>query len=197
MSHTVQTAVTLNNLSSNVAHALDVQTGLNAQLKGGLMVVNQRIDLVQEQVDTLWQMAQLGCQWKYAGLCVTSNQYENYTRIANLSKQLSQYLLGNWTGEFDTMMEQLRISIVARNSTRVDAGLATGLSSWITAVMNHLKEWAGMAAMAALMCLAALVCLWYFCRLKKEHNYHKAMVYQALVAMDSGEEPSVWLTSLK
>ena len=86
MSHTVQTAATLNNLSSNVAHALDTQAGLNAQLRGGLMVVNQRIDLVQEQIDILWQLAQLGCQWKYAGLCVTSIQYENYTRAANLSK---------------------------------------------------------------------------------------------------------------
>ena len=62
MSHTVQTAQTLNNLLANVAHALDVQKGINAQLKGDLMVFNQRIDLVQEQIDTLWQIAQLGCQ---------------------------------------------------------------------------------------------------------------------------------------
>lgn len=92
MSHTVQTAQTLNNLSANVALALDVQKGTNAQLKGGLMVTNQRIDLVQEQIDVLWQLAQLGCQWKYAGLCVTSIQYENFTHAANLSKQLSSYL---------------------------------------------------------------------------------------------------------
>ena len=31
------------------------------------MVINQRIDLVQEQIDVLWQLAQLGCQWKYEG----------------------------------------------------------------------------------------------------------------------------------
>lgn len=46
LSSTVQTAVTLNNLSATVAHALDVQTSLNSQVKGGLMIVNQRIDLV-------------------------------------------------------------------------------------------------------------------------------------------------------
>ena len=81
------------------------------------MVVNQRIDLVQEQIDTLWQLAQLGCQWKYAGLCVTSIQYENYTRVANLSKQLSSYLLGNWNSEFKVLMTDLRIAIVTVNST--------------------------------------------------------------------------------
>lgn len=53
MSQSVQTAQTLNNLSSTVAQALDVQTAINAQMKGGLMVVNQRIDLVQEQMDVL------------------------------------------------------------------------------------------------------------------------------------------------
>lgn len=53
MSQSLQTAHALNNLSSNVAQALDVQTSVNAQLRGGLMVVNQRIDLVQEQIDTL------------------------------------------------------------------------------------------------------------------------------------------------
>ena len=155
MSHTVQTAATLNNLSSNVAHALDTQAGLNAQLRGGLMVVNQRIDLVQEQIDTLWQLAQLGCQWKYADLCVTSIQYENYTRAANLSKQLSSYLLGNWTSEFEVLMTDLRIAIVTVNSTRVNSGLATGLSSWIAVAMNRLKEWAGMGTMAGLLVLVS------------------------------------------
>lgn len=55
------------------------------------MVVNQRIDLVQEQIDVLWQLAQLGCEWKMSGLCVTSVQYENFTHAANLSKQLSSF----------------------------------------------------------------------------------------------------------
>lgn len=57
MSHTVQTAQTLNNLSASVAQALEAQTGIDGQLKGGLMVVNQQIDLVQEHLDVLWQLA--------------------------------------------------------------------------------------------------------------------------------------------
>ncbi|KAK7809794.1 hypothetical protein U0070_008444, partial [Myodes glareolus] len=51
------------------------------------------------------------------------------------------HLLGSWTGEFDAVMEQLRVAIITVNSTRVDAGMAEGLSSWISAAMNHLKEW--------------------------------------------------------
>ncbi|KAL6086469.1 hypothetical protein STEG23_013438, partial [Scotinomys teguina] len=48
---------------------------------------------------------------------------------------------GNWTGEFDNLMDQLRVAIVTVNSTWVNAGLVEGLSSWISAEMNHLKEW--------------------------------------------------------
>lgn len=36
------------------------------------MLVNQHIDLVREQLDILWQLAQLGCEQKLPGLCVTS-----------------------------------------------------------------------------------------------------------------------------
>lgn len=43
MSTSVQTAAALNNLSANVAQALDVQSSINAQLKGGIMILNQRI----------------------------------------------------------------------------------------------------------------------------------------------------------
>ena len=83
MSTSVQTASKLNELSKNVATALDAQSTIDAQLKGGLIIVKQRIDLVQ--IDTLWQLAQLGYKMKYPGLCVTSIQYENFTRAANLS----------------------------------------------------------------------------------------------------------------
>ena len=119
------------------------KASINGQIKGGLMVVNQRIDLVQEQIDTLWQIAQLGCEWKVSGLCVTSVYYNNYSQAANLSKELSSYLTGNWSRSFDSLMKELRVSITMVNSPRVDALLAEGFSSWILQAMSHLKEWAG------------------------------------------------------
>ncbi|KAL6038664.1 hypothetical protein STEG23_001649 [Scotinomys teguina] len=43
--------------------------------------------------------------------------------VATLSPQ------SNWTGEFDNLMDQLRVAIVTVNSTRVNAELVEGLSS--------------------------------------------------------------------
>ena len=82
--------------------------------------MNQRIDLVQKQLDVLWQIAQLGCKQKFPGLCVTSIQYEKFTRTANLSKSLFQYMLQNWTAEFEQTLRELRLAIIQVNSTRLD-----------------------------------------------------------------------------
>ena len=161
LSSSIQTASTLNNLSANVAHALDLQTSLNAQVKGSLMIVNQRIDLVQEQVDTLWQLAHLGCEWKMQGL-----QYSNFTRAANLSKSLSSFLLQNWSLEFEDTLKELRLAVTHVNSTRVDISFASGISAWMASAMNHLKEWAGMGALAGLLVLVSLVCLWCLCKIR-------------------------------
>ena len=90
------------------------------------MLVNQQIDLVQEQVNILWQMAQLGCEHKLPSLCITSVQFENFTRAANLSKALSCYLLQNWTIEFEQTLWELRIAILQVNSTRLDLSLTEG-----------------------------------------------------------------------
>ncbi|KAL6032851.1 hypothetical protein STEG23_031061 [Scotinomys teguina] len=197
MSHSVQTAHVLNNLSQATTEALDKVSSINNQLKGGLMIVNQRIDLIQEQIDTLWQLAQLGCEWKMPGLCVTSVQYQNYSRAANLSKSLSSYLLGNWTGEFDRMMAQLRMSIVMVNSTRVDPGLANGLTSWIITAMSHLKEWAGLGALSAIMVLIFVLCLWCLCRFRSQQRRTVAMLAQAFAALEAGEPAQVWLATLR
>ena len=74
---------------------LSNETGVGAQLKGGLMILNQRLDLVEEQISVLYQLAQLGCERKLGALCITSVLYEKFTHAANLSRQLSLYLAGN------------------------------------------------------------------------------------------------------
>ena len=106
--------------------------------------MNQRIDLVQEQLDALWQIAQLGCEQKFPGLCVTSIQYEKFTRAANLLKGLSQYMLQNWTAEFEQTLRELRIAIIQVNSTHLDLSLTKGLPNWISSAFSFFKKWVGL-----------------------------------------------------
>ena len=104
---TVQTAAAINNLSVGVAEALDIQDNINSQLKAGIMLLNQRVDLLQEQADIMMELVQLGCEWKYSGLCVTSIPFVNASRAAQLSRNISQYLTGNWSQRFDGLVREL------------------------------------------------------------------------------------------
>ena len=77
------------------------------------------------------------------------------------------------------------MSIVTINSTRMDVSLATGL-----------KEWAGMGALAGLMVLASLFCLWMLCRLRTTQQHEKMMMH-AFMAIEAGQSPAAWLAALR
>lgn len=192
----IKSATELNNLAESVSSALDHQSTLDGKLKGGIMVLNQRVDLVEEQLDVLWQLAQLGCERKFRALCITSIQYENFTRAANLSRSLSQYLSGNWSQDFDGTLEELRQEITHINSTRLDISVAEGLSSWFHRALSHVKEWAGMAGMGVFMLGGLMLLLWLLCRLRAQHRQDKVILAQALMAVDIGASPQVWLNML-
>jgi hypothetical protein len=82
-------------------------------------------------VDILIELAQLGCEWKYPGLCVTSIPFVNASCAAHLSHTISQYLTGNGSQHFDGLVRELSQSIVHINSSHVDISMAEGLASSI------------------------------------------------------------------
>lgn len=53
----------------------------------------------------------------------------------------------------DHLLQDLRTAIVHMDSTRVDLSLASGL-------MNHLKEWASIGTVVALLILVSILALW-------------------------------------
>ncbi|EGV99410.1 Envelope glycoprotein [Cricetulus griseus] len=74
----------------------------------------------------------------------------------------------------------------------MDAGLAEGLSSWISTAMNHLKEWAGIGALTGFMVLASRACLWCICRMRVSQRRNVAMIIQAFTAVGAGQFPQAW-----
>jgi len=113
----VQTAAAVSNLSTGIAEALDFQGNINSQLKAGILLLYQRVDLLQEQADIMMELMQLGCEWKYSGLCVTSVSFVNVSRAAQISHNISQDLTGIWSQHFDGLVQELRQPIVHINST--------------------------------------------------------------------------------
>ena len=120
------------------------------------MLVNQLIDLVQIQLDVLWQIAQLGCEQKFPGLCVISIQYVKFTRAAKLSKSLFQYMLQNWMAEFEQILRELRLQV---NSTRLDLSLTKGLPNWISSAFSFFKKWVGLILFGDTLCCGLVLLL--------------------------------------
>lgn len=60
----------------------------NTNLKAGILMVNQRVDWLQEQMNILEQLVFASCISHMLGMCVTSVQYQNFSRAANLSRAI-------------------------------------------------------------------------------------------------------------
>lgn len=145
----------------------------------------------------LWQIAQLGCENRLPGLCVTSVQYEKFTKAANLSKVLSQHILQNWSVEFDQTLRELRTAILQINSTHLDLSLTEGFVPWISSALSYFKEWVGVGLFGVLFSFGLVFILWLLCKFYNQTKRDKMMMTQALVALEQGASAGVWLAALK
>lgn len=107
-------------------------------------MVNQRVDCLQEQMNILEQLVFASCITHMAGMCVTSVQYQNFSRAANLSHAIGAMLLGNWSHDLNTKKE-LQASIVAVNNTRVEISTAKQWLEIMQGTVEFLKNWGGIA----------------------------------------------------
>jgi hypothetical protein len=141
--NSVGTASVLGDLSSNTASALAVWEGINTNLNAGILMVNQRVDWLQEQMNILeyiWKLVFASCITHMAGMCVTSVQHQNFSRAVNLSCAIGAMLLGNWSHDLDTKMKELRASIVAMNNTRVEIATTKQWMEIIQGIVGLLKN---------------------------------------------------------
>jgi hypothetical protein len=70
-------------------------------------MVNQRVDWLQDQMNILEQLVFASCITHMAGMCVTSVQYQNFSRAANLWCAIGVTQLGNRCHDLDTKMKEL------------------------------------------------------------------------------------------
>ena len=106
------------------------------------------------------------------------------------------YLKGNWSAKAEQLSRKLLLQIAKLNGTLLDPVTLGDFTSWITNAFFY-KEWAGMLAWGAVVLLGCVFCIWLLCQLKRKHAQHKAVVYQALLAVEDGASLNIWLASLK
>ena len=133
-------------------------------------MVNQRVDWLQEQMNILEQLVFASCITHMSGMCVTSVQYQNFSRAANLSRAICAMLRGSWSRELRTKMKELRASIVAVNNTHVEIATAKQWLEIIQGTVGFLKNWGGMAFWVFLLTVVCGGMLWWMAHMRRWHR---------------------------
>uniref|UniRef100_UPI004038A47E uncharacterized protein LOC143402351 n=1 Tax=Callospermophilus lateralis TaxID=76772 RepID=UPI004038A47E len=194
MANQVQTAATINQVVQQTSTILESQNTINQHILSGILAANQRIDLLQAQVEELADLVLLGCVDQRAHLCITSVRFND---SRNASRIIGEYLAGNWSMEAEDMIQSQLTQIAVLNNTRVDPVTLGQFTDWISSAFSFFKEWVGVGIFGAMCCFGMFLCLWFLCRLKARNAHDKAMIIQALAALESGNSPQVWLAQLK
>ncbi|ERE71779.1 Retroviral envelope protein containing protein [Cricetulus griseus] len=196
MAAQVQTSETINDIVEKMATTLTTLKSIDGHLKSGILIVNQRVDLLQEQVDDFVTLTSIGCVHFLSSLCITSRLANNFTENSNLSWQLSAYLQGNWSQQFEKLTDTLTQQIVAVNATRLSLPTVNALLTTFKQAFGYLKEWAGVGVLLSMMLLAIVVCLCCLCRIRKSQKSQAAMLVQTFAAVEAGQSPQAWLSML-
>ncbi|XP_077875342.1 uncharacterized protein LOC144366047 [Ictidomys tridecemlineatus] len=194
MASQVQTAATINQVVQQTSTILESQNAINQHILSGILATNQRIDFLQAQVEELADLVLLGCNDQRAHLCITSVRFND---SRNASHIIGGYLAGNWSMEAEDMIQSQLTQIAVLNSTRVDPVTLGQFTNWISSAFSFYKEWVGVGIFGALCCFGMFLCLWFLCRLEARSVQDKAMIIQALAALETGNSPQVWLAHLK
>lgn len=192
----VPTPQVLNNLTSSTGVVLSTQSAINQHLYRGIMLLNQQVDLLQEQMNIIPEVLTSTCVTSMTGLCITSTQYTNLSRAANISKHLGTLLNGTWTFEFDKLTQTLRQEISSLNASRVDIAKAMDFISWVNHATSFAKQWAGVGALFILFGLGFLLLIRFITSIRASVRRDRLIFQQAMVALKTGSSPQVWLSIL-
>ncbi|KAL6090693.1 hypothetical protein STEG23_013570, partial [Scotinomys teguina] len=165
---------------------METQHRINKRLMSGIVAANQRTDLIQTQVEELYGLIQIGCIAKLKHMCVTPLRYED---AGNESRRIASYLAGNWTRDAELLMSQQLLQIAALNETRVEPISLGDFTDWLSSAFSFFKEWVGVGIFGAICCFGVVLCLWFLCRLRARQVRDKAVIIQALAALEHGVSP--------
>ena len=95
------------------------------------------------------------------------------------------------------MQTRLQIQILNLNGTRVEPVTLRDFTSWLTSAFSYFKEWVGVILFGAAICCGLVFMLWLVCKFRTQQKRDKVIITQALLAIENGTSPEVWLSMLK
>ncbi|KAL6084241.1 hypothetical protein STEG23_001727 [Scotinomys teguina] len=186
MTNQIQTAQTINTVVEQTSAVMETQHRINKHLISGIVAANQRMDLIQTQIEELFGLVQIRCIAKLKHMCVTPLRFDE---AGNESRMISSYLAGNWTRDAELLMSQQLLQIAALNETRVEPISLGDFTDWLSSAFSFFKEWVGVGIFGAICCFGVVLRLWLLCRVRARQARDKAVIIQALAALEHGVSP--------
>ncbi|KAL6034601.1 hypothetical protein STEG23_038244 [Scotinomys teguina] len=151
MTNQIQTAQTINIVVEQTSAIMEMQHWINKHLISGIVAGNQRMDLIQTQVEELFGLVQIGCIGKLKHKCVTALRFDE---AGNESRMITSYLAGNWTRDAELLMSQQLLQIAALNETRVEPIYLGDFTDWLSLPFHSSKNGSGWEFLALFAVLA-------------------------------------------
>lgn len=93
MAHQINTADTISLMAEKTSEALFTLQRVDSHIASGLMLVNQKVDILQHNMEQMMDVIQMSCVASTPHVCITPNRYINNSLIKSID--LSNYLKGN------------------------------------------------------------------------------------------------------
>ncbi|KAL6083519.1 hypothetical protein STEG23_004959 [Scotinomys teguina] len=162
MTNQIQTAQTINTVVEQTSAVMETQHRINKHLISGIVAANQRMDLIQTQIEELFGLVKIVCIAKLKHMCVTPLRFDE---AGNESRMITSYLAGNWTRDAELLMSQQLLQIAALNETRVEPISLGDFTDWLSSAFSFFKEWVGVGIFGTICCFGVVLRLWFLCRL--------------------------------
>jgi hypothetical protein len=105
------------------------------------MLVNQRVGILQYNVEQMIDIIQMSCVASALHMCITPVKYINNSFIK--STDLSNYLKGNWSQKLERLQTKLQIQILNLIGTKVEPVTLGDFTSWFTSAFFLLQRMGG------------------------------------------------------
>jgi hypothetical protein len=183
MANQLNTADTISQTAERTSEALLTLQRVDSYIASGLLLVNQRVNVLQHNLEQMMYVIQMSCVTSTLHVCITPIRYINNSFIK--STDLSNYLKGNWSQELERLQTKLQIQILNLNGTRVEPVTLGDFTSWFTSAFSYFKEWVGVILFCASICCGLVFMLWLVCKVRTQQNRDKVIITQALLAIEN------------
>ncbi|XP_059126128.1 endogenous retrovirus group K member 113 Env polyprotein-like [Peromyscus eremicus] len=142
LSHFIQTAGFVNQLSMNVSMTLEIQEDIDVKLEHKLNVLYNMVQFLGDELQSLKARVHLKCHANYEWICVTSSMYFMYNESAIGWERVKVHLKGIWHDSNESLdLAKLHQEILEMRKAKLDFDAAKTAEDILEQFKGAIPSW--------------------------------------------------------